>query len=103
MNSSAASVIILVFPGGRACRHNCSAEGCPAPQGRAKEATMMMRYIVFAGSALAIALLNGTNVQALTMKECSDKYKAAQADGTARNVKWNDFRKANCGPGAPNT
>jgi hypothetical protein len=35
--------------------------------------------------------------QALTMKECSAKYKAAQAAGTLNGMKWNDFRKAQCG------
>jgi hypothetical protein len=37
---------------------------------------------------------------ALTMKECSAKYKAAQSAGTLNNMKWNDFRKAECGTDA---
>lgn len=37
---------------------------------------------------------------ALTMKECSAKYKAAQAAGTVKDMKWNDFRKAECGADA---
>jgi len=37
---------------------------------------------------------------ALTMKECSAKYKAAQSAGTLNNMKWNDFRKAECGADA---
>jgi hypothetical protein len=37
---------------------------------------------------------------ALTMKECSAKYKAAQQAGTLKGMKWNDFRKAECGAGA---
>ncbi|MDB5554753.1 MAG: hypothetical protein JWL86_4737 [Rhizobium sp.] len=37
---------------------------------------------------------------ALTMKECSAKYKIAQKDGSAKSVKWNDFRKAQCGADA---
>ncbi len=37
---------------------------------------------------------------ALTMKECSAKYKAAQAAGTTKGMKWNDFRAAECGPDA---
>lgn len=36
----------------------------------------------------------------LTMKQCSAKYKAAQETGLADGMKWNDFRKAECGPGA---
>ena len=34
------------------------------------------------------------------MQECSIKYKAAQAAGTLKGMKWNDFRKAECGPDA---
>jgi hypothetical protein len=37
---------------------------------------------------------------ALSMKECSAKYKAAQAAGTLNGQKWNDFRKAQCGSDA---
>jgi hypothetical protein len=38
--------------------------------------------------------------QALTMPECSAKYKAAQTAGTLNGQKWNDFRKAECGDAA---
>ena len=34
------------------------------------------------------------------MKECSTKYQAAQKAGTLHGMKWNDFRKAECGPNA---
>lgn len=34
---------------------------------------------------------------ALTTKECSAKYKAAKTAGTLNGMKWNDFRKAECG------
>jgi len=34
---------------------------------------------------------------ALTMKECSTKYQAAKKDGSLKGMKWNDFRKAQCG------
>jgi hypothetical protein len=34
------------------------------------------------------------------MKECSAKYKAAQTAGTLKGIKWNDFRKAECGADA---
>ena len=40
---------------------------------------------------------------ALTMQECSAKYKAAQAEGSAKGVKWNDFRKVECGDDAAAT
>ena len=38
--------------------------------------------------------------QALSMSECSAKYKAAQTAGTLNGQKWNDFRKAECGADA---
>jgi hypothetical protein len=47
---------------------------------------------------LLIAPVSGAH--ALTMKECSAKYKAAQESGTLKGMKWNDFRKAECGSGA---
>jgi hypothetical protein len=34
---------------------------------------------------------------ALTAKECSAKFKEAQKAGTLGGMKWNDFRKAECG------
>ena len=43
------------------------------------------------------AVLGGLpSAQALTMKECSAKYKAAQQAGTLQGTKWSDFRKAEC-------
>jgi hypothetical protein len=50
------------------------------------------------GAALFIAYLS--DAHALTMQECSAKYKTAQAAGTLNGMKWNDFRKAECGPNA---
>nr|WP_246245756.1 hypothetical protein [Mesorhizobium zhangyense] len=45
----------------------------------------------------------GDEAKGLSMKECSAKYNAAK-DGDALNgMKWNDFRKAECGPGASAT
>src|SRR5215469_5075135 len=41
--------------------------------------------------------------KALTMKECSAKYKAAQQAGTLQGMKWSDFRKAECGSTASET
>ena len=38
--------------------------------------------------------------QALSMSECSAKYKAAKADGSLNGQKWSDFRKAQCGADA---
>jgi hypothetical protein len=53
---------------------------------------------ICAGALVAAAVLGSTSVQALTMQECSAKYKAAQDAGTLKGQKWNDFRKAECGP-----
>ncbi|PWJ78360.1 hypothetical protein C7441_11626 [Pseudaminobacter salicylatoxidans] len=36
----------------------------------------------------------------LTMKECSAKYQAAKTGGTLGGMKWNDFRKTECGANA---
>ena len=52
---------------------------------------------------LAALCLCGTSAQALTMKECSAKYKAAQTAGTLNGQKWQDFRKAQCGSEAAAT
>jgi hypothetical protein len=59
---------------------------------------MTMRYIAVGAVALitAVALL-GTPAEALSMKECSAKYKEAKEAGTLNGMKWNDFRKAQCG------
>jgi hypothetical protein len=45
----------------------------------------------------SFAMLAAMPAQALTMQECSAKYKAAQTAGTLNGQKWNDFRKAECG------
>jgi len=37
---------------------------------------------------------------ALTMGECSAKYRAAQSSGTLGGLTWQQFRRANCGAGA---
>jgi hypothetical protein len=50
--------------------------------------------ILLAALAVAAAPLPA---KALTMKECSAKYKEAKAAGTLNGMKWNDFRKSQCG------
>ncbi|MCL8000386.1 antifreeze protein [Brucella sp. 21LCYQ03] len=40
------------------------------------------------------------DAKGLTMKQCSAKYQAAKDAGTDGGAKWNDFRKAECGPGS---
>jgi hypothetical protein len=59
---------------------------------------MTMRYVaICTGAVLAAIALQGTSAHALTMAECSAKYKAAKDAGTLNGMKWNDFRKAQCG------
>ncbi|MDM9622246.1 hypothetical protein A6U87_17700 [Rhizobium sp. AC44/96] len=61
---------------------------------------MIKHLTILASVSLLGALAFATPSSALSMKECSAKYKAAQADGSAKDTKWNDFRKAQCGPDA---
>ena len=62
---------------------------------------MTMRSVsLFAAALCAAVSFADTSASALTMQECSAKYKAAQAAGTAKGTKWNDFRKAECGADA---
>ncbi len=49
------------------------------------------------GTLLGLIALQGTSAHALSMQECSAKYKAAKEAGTLGGMKWNDFRKAQCG------
>src|SRR6188472_3627295 len=65
---------------------------------------MTRHRIAMCGSALVVmAALGSAPAQALTMQECSAKYKAAQTAGTLKGMKWNDFRKAECGADASAT
>jgi hypothetical protein len=58
---------------------------------------MKFRYVALCSAAvLAAVALQGTSAQALSMAECSAKYKAAKDAGTLNGQKWNDFRKAEC-------
>jgi hypothetical protein len=67
-----------------------------------RENSMLTRSDIPWAATLAAALLIVTisSGNALTMKECSVKYKAAQSAGTLQGKTWNDFRKAECGPTA---
>jgi hypothetical protein len=47
-----------------------------------------------------VASLGSLPVDALTMRECSAKYREAQGAGKAGGMSWQEFRKANCGPSA---
>jgi hypothetical protein len=58
----------------------------------------MIRTLGFcSAAALAAALAWSAPAQALTMKECGAKYQAAKQANTLKGMKWNDFRKAECG------
>ncbi|HEY4142695.1 MAG TPA: hypothetical protein VGM57_14840 [Pseudolabrys sp.] len=58
---------------------------------------MKIRSAFIYGLGIAALALGAANpAAALTMKECSVKYKAAQTAGTLNGQKWQDFRKAQC-------
>src|SRR5215813_9719901 len=65
-----------------------------------EEFVMSIRSIFLCTTLIVTVAGAASPAAALTMKECSAKYKAAQAAGTLNNMKWNDFRKAECGAGA---
>ena len=57
----------------------------------------MTRHIaVYAVALLGVIATQSTSAYALSMSECSAKYKAAKAAGTLNGTKWNDFRRAQC-------
>jgi hypothetical protein len=62
------------------------------------EPVMQLRHLtICAAILLGVSALAATSAQALTSKECSAKYKAAKEAGTLNGMKWNEFRKAQCG------
>jgi len=54
-------------------------------------------------AASGFAIFAALPAKALTMQECSAKYKAAQTAGTLNGQKWNDFRKEQCASDAAAT
>jgi len=58
--------------------------------------TFQTRLLCAIAGASFAALAVTAPAQALTMQECSAKYKAAKDAGTLGGQKWNDFRKAQC-------
>ena len=58
--------------------------------------TLQARLLCAAAISGFAALVVIAPAQALTMRECSAKYKAAKDAGTLNGQKWNDFRKAQC-------
>ena len=47
-----------------------------------------------------MSVIAASPARALSMTECSAKYKAAKADGSLGGQSWKDFRKAKCGSDA---
>ena len=66
---------------------------------------MRSSHSLFIGAmALAgVVSLGPTGARALTMQECSAKYKVAQSAGTLNGKTWNQFRKDECGAAAATT
>jgi hypothetical protein len=58
--------------------------------------TIQAKLLCAAAISGFAALLATAPAQALTMQECSAKYKEAKAAGTLNGQKWNDFRKSEC-------
>lgn len=57
----------------------------------------ILRNLGFAAvMAVAASALTSNQASALSISECSAKFKAAKAAGTEGGLKWNDFRKAQC-------
>ena len=56
-------------------------------------------FCAVAASGFA-AVVATAPAQALTTQECSAKYQAAKSANTLNGMKWNDFRKAQCGADA---
>jgi hypothetical protein len=58
---------------------------------------MVIRYTFVCSAILGLMALQATSAHALTMHECSAKYQAAKSVGTLNGMKWNEFRKSQCG------
>jgi hypothetical protein len=58
---------------------------------------MKSNMIWAAAMAGALTFAAASPASALSMQECSAKYKSAKAAGTLGGQKWNDFRKSQCG------
>jgi len=60
--------------------------------------------LLFAMAAVGLISVSAASpASALSMTECSAKYKAAKADGSLGGQSWKDFRKAKCGSDAAAT
>src|ERR1700687_4480165 len=63
----------------------------------AVKTAMPTRYALFVAAAVVAVLgMQAQSAQALTMTECSAKYKEAKSANSLNGMKWNDFRKSQC-------
>ncbi|MCP3447864.1 hypothetical protein [Bradyrhizobium sp. CCGUVB14] len=62
--------------------------------------TIQAKLLSAIAASSVAALMASAPAQALTSQECSAKYQAAKKDGSLGTMKWNDFRKAQCGADA---
>ena len=62
--------------------------------------TIQAKLLCAIAASGVAALVATAPAQALTSQECSAKYQAAKKDGSLGTMKWNDFRKAQCGADA---
>ena len=62
--------------------------------------TIKAKLLCAVAASGLVAIAATAPAQALTTQECSAKYQAAKSAGTLNGMKWNDFRKAQCGADA---
>lgn len=62
---------------------------------------MNTRSLSVSVALIASSVFLAAPASALTQKECSAKYQAAQAANTLNGQKWNDFRKTQCAEASP--
>ncbi len=60
----------------------------------------MLTRICWMSGGMALLVAWSVPAHALTMHECSMKYKQTQSAGTLQGMNWNTFRKAECGSNA---
>ena len=62
---------------------------------------MVIHHIaLYAVALLSVVAMQSSSANALSMHECSAKYQAAKSAGTLNGMKWNEFRKTECGADA---
>jgi hypothetical protein len=64
---------------------------------------IVMRMCQSAVGAIAFAgmMMFANAAQAVTVQECSAKYKSAHADGSLKGMKYSEYRKTECGIETP--